>query len=112
MLNPKWLEGLKRHGYRGAQEVSSLFDFAFGWDATTDMLEDWMYESMAQKFILDQDTRKWIEENNPDALLNMTSRLLEAADRKMWNADEDTLRKLREIYMEVEGELEGLRDDG
>lgn len=111
VLNPKWLEGLKEHGYRGAQEVSSLFDFAFGWDATSDILDDWMYESMAEKFILDLDTQEWIQENNPDALMKMTSRMLEAADRGLWKADEDTLQKLRSIFMEAEGALEGIRDE-
>jgi cobaltochelatase CobN len=106
VLNPKWLNGLKEHGYRGAQELSILVDYAFGWDATTDMMDDWMYQSLADKFIFEKETKQWIEENNPYALRQMTGRLLEAVQRGMWNANDETIQKLTEIYMEGENMLE------
>ncbi len=110
VLNPKWLEGLKQHGYRGAQELSALVDFSFGWDATSDVMDDWMYQSLAEKFLFDDDTREWIRENNPYALREMAGRLLEAFQRDMWDADEETIRKLTAIYMETEDILEELTD--
>ncbi|WP_321428718.1 cobaltochelatase subunit CobN [uncultured Methanolobus sp.] len=106
VLNPKWLEGLKEHGYRGAQELSILVDYAFGWDATTGMMDDWMYQSLADKFIFDEETKQWIEENNPYALRQMSGRLLEAVQRGMWDTDDETVRKLTDIYMEGEDTLE------
>lgn len=110
VLNPKWLEGLKQHGYRGAQELSALVDYSFGWDATADVLDDWMYSSLADRFLFDRENREWIEENNPYALRQMAGRLLEAYQRGMWDADEETVRKLTDIYMETEDILEGLTE--
>ena len=107
-LNPKWLEGLKRHGFKGVQELSKLTEYMLGWGATSDSIEDWMYDAVTEKFILDEDTRKWMEENNPYALREMIEDMIECSDRDLWNASEDTLAQLRELYLEAEGELEEL----
>ncbi|MDI3536403.1 MAG: cobaltochelatase CobN [Eubacteriaceae bacterium] len=106
ILNPKWFNGLKEHGYKGAQEISAMVDFVFGWDATSDIVEDWMYEKISENFLLDDEKREWIESVNPWAIHAMTERLLEAAQREMWNAKEETLDKLKTIYMEIEGDIE------
>jgi cobaltochelatase CobN len=108
VLNPKWLEGLKRHGFKGVQELSKLTEYMLGWGATSDSIEDWMYDAVTEKFILDEDTRKWMEENNPYALREMIEDMIECSDRDLWNASEDTLAQLRELYLEAEGELEEL----
>lgn len=108
--NPKWLLGLKPHRYRGAQELTSLFDFAFGWDATADVLEKWQYQSLAETFLFDKACREWLSEDNPYALQHMAGRLLEAVDRGMWNPDEETLSLLQSIYLSVESNLESLTD--
>jgi cobaltochelatase CobN len=110
VLNPKWVEGLKVHGYRGARELSSLVDFVFGWDATSDVIEPWMYEGMADRFLFDKDNKEWLEQNNPDAIKHMSGRLLEAIDRGLWDANDETREKLESIYLEQEGRLEG--DEG
>ena len=106
ILNPKWLEGLKRHGFKGAQEISAALDSLFGWDATAEVAEDWMYQSIAEKFLFDEETRKWMEEVNRWAVHAASERLLEANQRGMWNTDAGTLQKLRAIYMEAEGTIE------
>jgi cobaltochelatase CobN len=105
--NPLWIQGLQEHGFRGAQEFSAMVDFVFGWDAAAGIIEDWMYDSIADAYLLDKDLREWIRQNNPYALRAMSGRLLEAAQRGMWNAGEETLEKLRNIYLETEGALEG-----
>lgn len=110
-LNPKWLEGLKKHGYRGAQEISQFVDFAFGWDATMDIVEPWMYNAIADRFMFDEETRKWIEEVNPYALRQIAGRLLEAAQRGMWDADEDIVERLQSIYLDSEDILEGMGEE-
>ncbi|MFQ9801024.1 MAG: cobaltochelatase subunit CobN [Clostridia bacterium] len=51
-FNPKWLEGLKRHGFKGAQEISAALDALFGWDATAEVAQDWMYQGIAQRFFI------------------------------------------------------------
>lgn len=104
--NPKWIEGLKKHGYRGAKQVSAMVDIAFGWDATTNVIDDWMYDCIAQRYAFDKENADWMREVNPWALHNVTERLLEAHQRGMWNASEESIDKLKKIYLEMEGNLE------
>lgn len=106
VLNPKWLEGLRRHGFKGAQEITSTVDTFFGWDATAEVAEDWMYQSMAEKFLFDEQTRQWMEQVNRWSVHSVSERLLEANQRGMWQTDEETLRRLRSIYMQAEGTCE------
>jgi cobaltochelatase CobN len=106
--NPKWIEGLKQHGFRGATEFAAMVDIVFGWDATTGVVDDWMYEEIAKTYLLDDELREWIRSVNPWALHAMSERLLEAASRGMWNADADTLEAIREIYLEMDGVMEGV----
>ncbi|WP_392486529.1 cobaltochelatase subunit CobN [Haloimpatiens sp. FM7315] len=110
ILNPKWFQGLKRHGYKGAQEISAMVDIAFGWDATSEAVEDWMYDKICDAYVLDNERREWINDVNKWAMHNMTERLLEANQRGMWNASEKRLNELRKIYMDTEGDLEDLSD--
>ncbi|WP_303863923.1 cobaltochelatase subunit CobN, partial [Alkalibaculum bacchi] len=106
--NPKWIEGLKKHGYRGAKQVSAMVDFTFGWDATTNVIDDWMYDCIANRYAFDKENSDWIREVNPWALHNISERLLEAHQRGMWNATEEQVEKLKNIYIEMEGNLEDL----
>ena len=112
VLNPKWLEGLKPHGFRGAMELSKLTEYMLGWDATSDNIEPWMYQAVTEKFVLAQETREWIEQNNPYALKEMVEDLLEAIDRDLWDAPDDIRDRLRELYLEAEGSLEDLGATG
>ncbi|WP_373483081.1 cobaltochelatase subunit CobN [Acetobacterium sp.] len=110
ILNPKWFDGLKEHGYKGAQEISGMVDFVFGWDATSDIVEDWMYEKISENFLFNDARREWIKDVNPWAIQNMTERLLEAAQRGMWDAKAESLEKLRAMYMDIEGDIEGFSE--
>ena len=106
VMNPKWIEEMKKHGYKGAEYFSKYVDHIFQWDATSDIIEDWMYQGIAEKYVFDEDMREFFRKNNPYALMNIAERLLEAIQREMWNADEGTKEKLRKIYLETEAELE------
>jgi cobaltochelatase CobN len=106
ILNPKWLEGLKRHGFKGAQEIVGALDRMFGWDATAEAAEDWMYQAFTEKFLFDEETRQWMESVNKWAVHSTSERLLEAHQRGMWNTDPETLNRLRNIYMRSEGTIE------
>ncbi|MGQ9499079.1 MAG: cobaltochelatase subunit CobN, partial [Dissulfurimicrobium sp.] len=108
LVNPKWLEGMKRHGYKGAGDISHMMDVVLGWDATAEVIDDWMYKKIAEKFALDPGMQEWMKEVNPYALQNILDKLLEAISRGMWNADQDMESRLREAYLEMEGEIEGL----
>ncbi|MDT4932172.1 MAG: cobaltochelatase CobN, partial [Pseudonocardiales bacterium] len=108
VVNPRWIEAMRRHGYKGAFELAATVDYLFGYDATAGVVEDWMYEKLTESYVLDPETRKFLQESNPWALHGITERLLEAADRKLWAEPEPaTLAALRAAYLEAEGDLEG-----
>ncbi|WP_147654477.1 cobaltochelatase subunit CobN [Methanomassiliicoccus luminyensis] len=108
--NPKWLEGLKQHGFRGAQELSTLFDYVVAWDATSDIIEDWMYEDITENFVLDEETQNWIKEENPYAMVAMLARLQEAIERGMWKATNEMKERLKDLYMKIEERMEEMTD--
>jgi cobaltochelatase CobN len=110
LLNPKWVQGLMRHGYKGAGDISKAVDVAFGWDATADVVDDFMYERLAQRVAFDPEVQKWMKQVNPTALHNITEKLLEAIKRGMWDAEEQTQQDLLQLYLEAEGEVEQAMD--
>jgi cobaltochelatase CobN len=108
VVNPRWMAAMRRHGYKGAFELAATVDYLFGYDATAGVVDDWMYEKLAEQYVFDAENREFMERSNPWALRGITERLLEAADRKLWAApDPDTLDRLRQIYLGLEGDLEG-----
>jgi cobaltochelatase CobN len=108
VINPKWIASVQRHGYKGAFEMAATMDYLFGYDATAQVVEDWMYERVAQAYVLDADVRKFFEEKNPWALRSIVERLFEAADRGLWeHPPEQITQAMRQIYLETEGNLEG-----
>lgn len=106
LLNPKWINGMKRHGYRGASELSRTVDFVLGWDATEEAIEDWMWEEIAEKYALNPEIHGWLKNVNPYALQNILERLLEAIERGLWTASEEMKKKLQDAYVSIEGILE------
>ena len=108
--NPKWLNGLKQHGFAGAKELSKLFDYTMGWSGTSDIIENWMYDDLANRFVLDNDTREWIKDENPYAMMTMLARLQEAMERGFWEPDDDMKEKLKDIYLEFEERIEEITD--
>jgi len=106
LLNPKWIEGKKRHGYKGAGDISKRVDHVYGWSATTKLVEDWVFNEIAERFVIDDQMREWFKENNPWALEEMGRRLIEAAERELWKPDEEMLKKLKESYLDLEGMME------
>ncbi len=107
VLNPRWIEGMKRHGYKGAGDLSRLVDICFQWDATTKVLDDWMYAKLAETYALDAEMQKFFRKHNPYALLNITERLLEAAHRGLWkDPDPQMLEDLKDLFLKMEAEVE------
>src|SRR4051794_6541905 len=108
VVNPKWLAAMRRHGYKGAFELAATVDYLFGYDATTGVVADWMYEKLAQTYVLDPENREFMEQSNPWALHGIAERLLEAVDRGMWaEPDAGLLAELQQAYLDTEGDLEG-----
>jgi cobaltochelatase CobN len=107
VANPRWIASMIRHGYKGAAELSATVDYLFGYDATAGVAEDWMYEQVAAKYLLDDDVAAFMAQSNPWAARAVAERLLEAADRGLWaEPQEATLAGIRDRFLELEGELE------
>ena len=107
VLNPRWLEAMRRHGYKGAFEMAATVDYVFGYSATTGLVRNSQYEEIAQKLLLDPAQRDFFHQHNPVALKEATRRLLEAAERGLWSApSENAIAGLEENLLELEGQLE------
>ncbi|MBP0004170.1 MAG: cobaltochelatase subunit CobN [Cyanobacteria bacterium SBC] len=107
VVNPKWIAGVMRHGYKGAFEMAATLDYLFAYDATTNCVEDFMYEGVAQAYVFDDRVQEFIRDKNPWALRDMAERLLEANQRGMWkNANLEMLDDLRSIALEAEAKIE------
>jgi len=107
VVNPRWMAAMRRHGYKGAFEMAATVDYLFGYDATAQVMADWMYEELTAQYVMDPDNRKFLSESNPWALHGMAERLLEAAGRGMWQQpDPATLSGLRQVLLEAEADLE------
>ncbi|MFI0238328.1 cobaltochelatase subunit CobN [Streptomyces sp. NPDC016845] len=107
VVNPKWIEAMRRHGYKGAFELAATVDYLFGYDATTGVIADWMYDKLTETYVLDETNRQFLSEANPWALHGIAERLLEAESRGMWEKpDPRVLEALRQVYLETEGDLE------
>jgi cobaltochelatase CobN len=113
VVNPKWIEGVMRHGYKGAFEMAATVDYLFAYDATARCVADHMYEGVANAYVLDPTVQAFVQQSNPWALRDMAERLLEAHQRGLWaSAKPAMLDALRQITHEAEGVLEGRWGDG
>ena len=107
VVNPRWIASMRRHGYKGAFELAATVDYLFGYDATTGVVDDWQYATLAERYVLDDETRAFLEQSNPWALHAIAERLLEAVDRGLWEQpDPDLFERLRAAYLDSEGEVE------
>jgi len=111
VVNPKWIDSMKRHGYKGAFELSATVDYMFGYDATAQVIEDWMYENVTESYVLDPETQKFFQQSNPWALRDIVERLLEAIQRGMWeNPPPDMKEKLQQMFLDLEANLEARQE--
>uniref|UniRef100_UPI003F71F109 cobaltochelatase subunit CobN n=1 Tax=Dyadobacter sp. TaxID=1914288 RepID=UPI003F71F109 len=103
VVNPKWIDSIKKHGYKGGLELTATVDYLFGYDATAKVVDDWMYEKVAGTYALDPAMQQFFEESNPWALHAISERLLEAAQRGMWaEPSPEALQGLTELYLKSE----------
>jgi len=98
VVNPKWIDGVKRHGYKGAFEIAATVDYMFAFAATTGAVRSHHFDLAYDAFIADAETREFIRDNNPAALKEIAERLAEAATRGLWsprlNSAYDLLKEL------------------
>ena len=107
-LNPKWFEGLLKHGHEGVRQIEAQVTNTLGWSATTGQVEPWVYQRLSETFVLDEEMRRRLADLNPQASARMANRLLEAFERNYWQPDEATLAALQAGADELEDRLEGL----
>lgn len=108
LLNPRWYEGMLQHGHSGATEISNRFTYMLGWDAVSGCVDDWIYADAAKTYALDPAMRERLTKANPQAMRNIVGRLLEANGRGLWQADDETIEQLKELYADLEDRLEGV----
>ena len=110
VVNPRWISAMQRHGYKGAFELAATVDYLFGFDATAGVVHDWMYDTLAKEYVLDETNQEFMRRSNPWALRGIVERLHEAVDRGLWaEPAPEILAAMQEVYLSVEGDLE---DDG
>jgi magnesium chelatase subunit H len=110
MLNPKWYESMLEHGYEGVRQIEAHLTNTMGWSATTGQVQPWVYQQLAQTFVLDDAMRDRLARLNPAASAKVANRLLEAQARQYWSPDEQTLEALRRAGEELEDRLEGVHE--
>jgi magnesium chelatase subunit H len=108
MLNPKWYEGMLKHGFEGVRQIETHVTNTMGWSATTGQVAPWVYQQLTQTFVLDPEMRERLAQLNPAASVKVAHRLIEAHERRYWNPDEATLEALRRAGEELEDRLEGV----
>ena len=108
MLNPRWYEGLLKHGYEGVRQIEAQLTNTLGWSATTAQVAPWVYQGITETYVLDEAMRRRLAQLNPTASVRMAKRLLEACDRRYWTPDAATLAALRDASDELEDRLEGV----
>jgi magnesium chelatase subunit H len=108
MLNPKWYEGMLKHGYEGVRQIEVHVTNTMGWSATTGQVQPWVYQQLSETFMLDPAMRDRLAKLNPTASARVANRLLEASERKFWEPDAAMLEALRRAGEELEDRLEGV----
>jgi len=108
VLNPKWYEGMLKHGYEGVRQIESHVTNTVGWSATTGQVAPWVYQNLTESFVLDEAMRERLAALNPVASARVAHRLLEAHERNYWTPDETTLETLRKAGEELEDRVEGV----
>jgi magnesium chelatase subunit H len=108
-LNPKWFEGMLRHGFSGVAEIEHHVTNTFGWSATADAVDDWVYDEVAATYVLDEQMLDRLRSLNPHSARTLVGRLLEASGRGLWSAEQSVIERLREAFTSLEDELEGVK---
>ncbi|MBE9206035.1 magnesium chelatase subunit H [Nostoc sp. LEGE 06077] len=108
LLNPKWAQAMANQGSGGAFEISQRMTALIGWGGTADFKDDWVYDQAANTYALDPEMAEKLRQANPEAFRNIVSRMLEASGRGFWEADQDKLDKLRQLYELTDEQLEGV----
>ena len=107
MLNPRWIEGMMQHGYKGAFEMGASLDYLFAYDAATDRVPDWCYGALCDQWLSQTRILDFLNASNPWVLRDMAERMLEASNRGLWrSATKDQLKHLQALVNSSEAQIE------
>ncbi|WP_434340157.1 cobaltochelatase subunit CobN [Motilimonas cestriensis] len=109
VLNPKWIQGMQQHGYKGAFEMSASIDYLFAYDATTGLIADYQYQQVTDTLLFEPQNRAFLQQNNPHALSEMAERLLEAIQRGLWQDADEYRERLQDLLLECDEAQELVR---
>ena len=105
-LNPRWLEGMLKHDFHGAKKIKDRVEYLLGLTATTGKVENWIFDEVADRLIFDDKMRKKLQINNPYAAIKISELLIESERRGYWKVEEEKLKKLRNITLDMEWDVE------
>ena len=108
LLNPKWYEGMLNSGYEGVREIQKRLTNTMGWSATSGQVDHWVYDEANATFIDDPEMAERLMQTNPNSFRKLVATFLEANGRGYWEASEEQIKKLQEMYMDVEDKIEGV----
>ncbi len=105
LLNPKWIQSMIAQGSGGAYEISQRMTAMVGWAATS-KVDNFVFDQAAERFALDEEVAQKLQKANPEAFKNVVRRLLESSGRGLWDASDETINKLRELYSDADDMIE------
>ena len=108
VINPKWIKAMRQHGYKGAFEMAASVDYLFAYDATTNLIDDYQYEMVTDALVMDPQNRQFLEKSNPNALKEMSEKLLEAQQRGLWQSPCKYHQQLIDTILKIDNSLESL----
>jgi cobaltochelatase CobN len=106
VLNPKWINAMREHGYKGAFEMAASVDYLFAYDATTNLIDDYQYERITDTLLFDPENKQFLLENNPNVMEEMAERLLEATQRGLWQSPGDYAVAIQALLLDIDGKQE------
>lgn len=106
VLNPKWIDGMLEHQYHGVQKIADRFENVLGLAATTNSVEQWIYDDMYKCYVEDLELSERLKENNPYAYMDIVEFMVEYKERAYWDASKEQIKKLKEKYLELEDGIE------
>ena len=111
VLNPKWIQAMQEHGYKGAFEMAATIDYLFAYDATTGLIDDYQYEKVTDNLVFDKANQDFMQQHNPQALEEMAERLLEATQRGLWESPGDYADKLQDLLLDIDAQQETIHHE-
>jgi cobaltochelatase CobN len=105
-LNPAWIKAQMDAGYTGVKKMNERVEYLLGWSVTAGQVDKWVWSEVAERYMFNEEARKKMMQENIWAVEGFLKRLMEAYNRGVWDASEEEIEKLKQIYLELESEIE------